>query len=146
MGSEYFDLHHTVSDDEVDAQAHVHNLRYLQWTLWAARDHNATSGWKAAPALEEGFGWVVRDHEITYRAAAFGGDEIVVRTWVSEVRRYACTRRFLICRPADQTVLCRGATRWVFVDLRAHRALEVPQEAKDALTLCPKPPKLPWEN
>ncbi|EMI43271.1 thioesterase [Rhodopirellula sp. SWK7] len=146
MGSDYYDLHHTVADDEVDAQAHVHNLRYLQWTLWAARDHNATAGWNAGSALSDGFGWVVRDHQITYRAAAVGGDEIVVRTWVSEVRRYACTRKFIICRPADETVLCRGSTRWVFIDLKAHRALEVPEEAKAALALRPNPPKLPWEK
>jgi acyl-CoA thioester hydrolase len=141
---DYFDFHHVVADEEVDAQQHVHNLRYLQWTLWAARDHNAASGWDAAAALGDGFGWVVRDHEITYRAAAFGGDEIVVRTWVSDIRRYACRRSFQICRPADQTLLCRGSTRWVFIDLKNHRALEVPEQAVAAVKLSATPP-LPWD-
>jgi len=144
MTMDYFDLRHTVTDDEVDAQAHVHNLRYLQWTLWAARDHNADAGWDAGKALGEGFGWVVRDHEITYRAAAVGGDEIVVRTWISEIRRYACTRKYLICRPVDQTLLCKSSTRWVFIDLKKHRALEIPEDAKSGLTECRSPPSLPW--
>lgn len=145
MPSDFFDLHHTVTDDEVDAQAHVHNLRYLQWTLWAARDHNATSGWDAAAALASGLGWVVRDHLVTYRAAAFGGDEIIVRTWVSEIHRYACTRSYLICRPADRKLLCRASTRWVFVDLNEHRALEVPADALAAVSLRRSPPPLPWQ-
>ncbi|TWU16102.1 acyl-CoA thioesterase [Allorhodopirellula heiligendammensis] len=145
MPHDYFDLCHTVSDDEVDAQAHVHNLQYLQWTLWAARDHNAVGGWDAAAALAKGLGWVVRDHQITYRAAAFGGDEIVVRTWISDIRRYACTRSYQICRPADKQLLCRASTRWVFVDLTQHRALEVPAEAAAAVRVRATPPPLPWE-
>lgn len=57
MPHAFFDLHHTVADDEIDAQQHVHNLRYLQWTLWAARDHSAAEGWDAAAALKDGLGW-----------------------------------------------------------------------------------------
>lgn len=145
MANDFFDLHHTVSADEVDAQAHVHNLRYLQWTLGAARDHNAATGWDAAAALQRGLGWVVRDHQITYRAAAFGGDEIIVRTWISDINRYACTRSYLICRPADRKLLCRASTRWVFVDLQKHQALEVPAEAAAAAVVRTSPPPLPWQ-
>ncbi len=145
MSSDFFDLHHTVSADEVDAQAHVHNLRYLQWTLGAARDHNRASGWDAPAALKSGFGWVVRDHQISYRAAAFGGDEIVIRTWISDLHRYACTRRYLICRPADRKLLCRASTRWVFVDLKKHQALEIPAAASAAAVVRTSPPPLPWE-
>ena len=66
----FFDYPHTVDPDEIDAQEHVHNLRYLQWTLWAAGDHSAAMGWDSRGALERGLGWVVRAHDITYRAAA----------------------------------------------------------------------------
>lgn len=141
MAIDFFDFHHTVTDDEVDAQGHVHNLRYLQWTLWAARDHSAAAGWDAAHALKQGFGWVVREHEITYRAAALGGDDIVVRTWVSDLRRYASTRNYLIGRPADQALLCKASTRWVYIDLRRHQALEIPEEARAAITVCRDTPK-----
>lgn len=144
MLRDFFDFHHTVAEDEVDAQRHVHNLRYLQWTLWAARDHNAASGWDAAAALRDGFGWVVRDHEATYRAAAYGGDEVVVRTWVKDIRRYASTRNYLITRPADRTILCRVTTRWVFVDLNRHRALEIPEAAIAHFRIPETPPKPPW--
>lgn len=141
----YFDLHYTVADAEIDAQQHVHNLRYLQWTLWAARDHSAAWGWDAAAKLELGIGWVVRSHDITYRAAALAGDEIIVRTWVSELGRVASRRRFLICRPADRTLLARGETRWALVDLNVRRAIEIDPRIMEMIPVLDKAPPLPWE-
>ncbi|TWT92387.1 acyl-CoA thioesterase [Stieleria varia] len=142
----FFDFHHTVLPDEIDAQQHVHNLRYLQWTLWAAGGHTKSTGWDTAAALADGLGWVVRGHEVTYRAAAVAGDEIVVRTWVSEIQRFASRRKYVICRPADRTVLARVETRWVFVDLRNHKALAIPDAALKLLTIPETTPVLPWQQ
>lgn len=140
-----FDLQHRVADDEIDAQQHVHNLRYLQWSLWAAGQHTAALGWDATEQLRRGFGWVVRSHEITYRAAAVAGDQIVVRTWVSELDRFASRRRYAICRPADRTVLARVETRWVYVDLKVHKVLPIPPAAAERIAVMESPPPLPWE-
>ncbi|WP_220498164.1 acyl-CoA thioesterase [Rhodopirellula sp. JC639] len=142
----HFDLAHTVAEDEIDAQQHVHNLRYLQWTLWAAGRHTESIGWDAKAALDRGLGWVVREHSIQYRGAALAGDQIIVRTWVHDLQRFASRRKSVICRPADQKVLAKVETRWVFVDLRQHKALAIPDLAKQNLVLCPEPPPLPWEE
>jgi acyl-CoA thioester hydrolase len=142
----YFDLAHRVAEDEIDAQQHVHNLRYLQWTLWAAARHTDSLGWDSKSALERGFGWVVREHSIQYRGAAFAGDAIVVRTWVHDFQRFASRRKSLICRMADQTILAKVETRWVFVDLRNHKAMAIPDDAKARLVLCDPPPPPPWKS
>ena len=142
----YFDWEHTVADDEIDSQQHVHNLRYLQWTLWAAGGHVKAVGWDTKAALERGVGWVVREHSVRYRAAAVAGDTIVVRTWVHDLQRFASRRKYVICRPADQAVLARVETRWVFVDLHNHKALAIPEEAKRQLTVLSAPPPLPWQS
>ena len=142
----YFDFSHRVAAEEIDAQQHVHNLRYLQWTLWAAGDHTRSIGWDAKKALALGFGWVVREHTVQYRGAAVAGDEIVVRTWVHDLQRYASRRKYVICRPADRVVLAKVETRWVFVDLCHHKALPIPDEAKAHLVACEIAPPLPWED
>lgn len=142
----FFDLRHRVEEAEIDAQQHVHNLRYLQWTLWAAGEHTRAGGWDAKAALKEGFGWVVRNHEITYRSAAFSGDELIVRTWVSDVSRFASTRKYAICRPLDETVLARVSTRWVYIDLREHKVLAIPKPLAEQLRVCETPPPLPWSS
>lgn len=140
----YFDLKHLVEDEEIDAQQHVHNLRYLQWSLWAAGEHTRAGGWDAKAALKDGLGWVVRSHNIVYRAAAVAGDALVIRTWVSDVSRFASMRKYAICRPSDQTVLARVETRWVYIDLHRHKVLSIPPELIEQLVVCEKPPPLPW--
>ncbi|TWU42551.1 acyl-CoA thioesterase [Novipirellula artificiosorum] len=140
----FFDISHTVQSDEIDSQLHVHNLRYLQWTLWAASKHSADSGWISKLAAADGLGWVVRNHDITYRAAAVAEDQIVVRTWVSEIERYAALRKTIVCRPADQTVLARVKTRWVYVNLWEHRVVKIPENVRELMIVAPTPP-MPWE-
>jgi acyl-CoA thioester hydrolase len=140
----FFDFPHTVSEDEIDAQGHVHNLRYLQWTLWAAGAHTRAGGWDSEAALRQGFGWVVRSHDVTYRAAAMAGDEITVRIWVSDVARFASRRKCLVCRPADQTLLARVETRWVYVNLSVRKVVAIPQSLVSQLAVCEKTPDFPW--
>ena len=141
----FFDLQHEVTDEEIDAQNHVHNLRYLQWTLWAAGEHSKLCGWDRRSAREQGFSWVVRSHDIKYRAPARSGDKIVVRTWINEIERFASRRKYVVCRPSDQTVLCRVETRWVYVDLDTHTVVPIPDVIKDQMPLCNSIPPLPWE-
>lgn len=146
LDSDHFDLHHTVEPDEIDAQEHVHNLRYLQWTLWAAGRHTDAIGWDRPNELKRGFGWVVREHSIQYRGAAVAGDQVVVRTWVHDLQRFASRRKYVIFRPADRAILARVETRWVYVDLKNQKAVAIPDHAKQQLVVLPTPPPLPWET
>ena len=141
----FFDFHHTVTEDEIDSQGHVDNLQYLRWTLGAAGAHSAACGWDKTSALEKGFGWVVRNHEAKYRAAAFAGDKIIVRTWVSEIARFASIRKYVVCRMNNPEVLTRVQTRWVYVDLRNHKVVAIPQDLIATMTVCEMNPPLPWE-
>lgn len=141
---DFFDYSHTVAPDEIDAQGHVHNLRYLQWTLWAAGAHSRAGGWDSKQALEQQLGWVVRDHEITYRAAAMEGDAVIIRTWVAEIAKFASLRKYLICRSADETILAKVETRWVYVDLSKPKVIAIPAELKTQLSICEPAPKPPW--
>jgi acyl-CoA thioester hydrolase len=141
-----FQYTHTVTPDEIDSQQHVHNLRYLQWTLWAAHAHSAAGGWDAKEALGRGIGWVVRSHDVTYRAAAFAGDELIVQTWVSELTSVTLNRRYLILRPHDKQILARAMTRWAFVDLTRRRAITIPPELIAQIEVLEKSPPLPWDS
>ena len=141
-----FQYTHTVTPDEIDSQQHVHNLRYMQWTLWAASAHSAAGGWDAKEALERGLGWVVRSHEVTFRAAAFAGDEIVVQTWIADSSDVTVTRRYVICRPRDCRVLAKACTRWAFVDLTKRRAIPIPLELESQIVVLKSMPELPWNK
>lgn len=142
----YFDVHHTVEADEIDGQGHVHNLRYIAWSLRAASRHSAAMGWDAERMMQRyGSGWVVRSHDVVYRLAALEGDEIVVRTWIADLARHAATRRSIICRMSDQKVLARIRTRWVMADLRVRKAIAIPHEIASKIQIPLRIPPLPWE-
>ena len=141
-----FQYTHTVTPDEIDSQEHVHTLRYLQWSLWAAHAHSAAGGWDSKEALSRGIGWVVRSHEVVYRSAAFASDELIVQTWVSDMTDVTINRRYVIVRPRDQQTLARVSTRWALVDLTRRRAIKIPSEVAAQITLVEKSPPLPWAS
>jgi acyl-CoA thioester hydrolase len=115
----------TVQDVEIDELGHVNNLRYIEWMLAAAVDHSSAAGWPAERYRELGNAWVVRSHAIEYLRPAFAGDEIVVRTWVSEMGKVSSRRKTAIVR-ADGQLLARAETLWVFVNRRGHGLDRVP--------------------
>ena len=142
---EYFDVEHRVNSEEIDGQGHVHNLRYLAWTLKAASRHSAAIGWDSEKMQRElGCGWVVRSHEIQYRVAALENDAIVIRTWICEVAKQFATRRYLICRPADQKIIARVSTRWVMADLTQRCAIAIPNSIIDKMPVLSAAPSPPW--
>ena len=86
-----------VSEADLDGVIrHVNNLVYLKWMQSAAVAHSAVQGWTAERYQELGAGWVVRSHHIEYLRAAFANDEIIVRTWVANLKKVTSLRRFEI--------------------------------------------------
>lgn len=144
--SEYFDHPHIVADDEIDAQQHVHNLRYLQWSLWAAGGHTRAMGLDTGAELERGFGFVVREHGAVYRAAALAGQKIVVRTWISQIDRFSSWRKSYICRLSDRCILTKVDTRWVYADLKRHKVAEIPPQIRRSAKVLSAPPPMPWND
>jgi acyl-CoA thioester hydrolase len=84
--------------------------------------------------------WFVARHEIDYLAEAFPDDELIIATWVRDMRKVKSWRDYLIIRPADQTVICRAATLWVLVDLATRRPCRIEREMADRFNpLVPNP-------
>jgi acyl-CoA thioester hydrolase len=130
-----FDHHHIARDDEIDAQGHVNNLRYLHWAIDAAVAHSREQGWTHARYVELGIGWVVRQHTIKYLQSALAGDEIIVRTWVADMQRFSSTRKYKMLRAADGVVLATAETQWVLVDMQTRSLAKIPQVLIDSFEL-----------
>ena len=72
--------------------------------------------------------WVVREHKVEYLLPAFVGEEIEVRTWVENIRRVRSLRKYEFVRKADEKVLVKGETDWVFVDVKSGKPMGIPDE------------------
>jgi acyl-CoA thioester hydrolase len=126
-----------VTADVVDGNGHVNNVAYLQWLQDAAIRHAQAAGCMAATTAA-GASWVVRTHFIEYLAPAFAGDTLTVLTWVVHFQRVRSLRKYKIIRAADQTVVARAETDWVFVSAKTGRPLKIPDEVENTLPIVGK--------
>jgi acyl-CoA thioester hydrolase len=108
--------------------AHVSNIEFVRWLDRAAELHADSLGYTRRWMLDHGGMWFVARHEINYLAEAVLGDDLVIATWVRDMRKVKSWRDYAIVRPTDQTIVCRAATLWVFVDLATRRPKRIPTE------------------
>lgn len=129
-----------VPPEAIDAQGHVNNLEYVRWMQDAAVAHSNAVGWNGQRYRELGSGWVVRSHKIEYLQAAFADDEIVVFTWVSNLRKIRSLRKYKIVRTGtdENVVLAVAETDWAFIGLDERVPRRIPPEVAEAFTIVPE--------
>lgn len=129
---------HAVVDADLDGLGHANNISYLKWMQSAALAHSAAQGWPVEAYAALGCGWVVRTHFIEYLSPALLGDNIVVRTWVADMKKVTSLRRFLIVanRDANEVVLAKAETNWAFIDYQTGAPKRVPPQVSSAFEIA----------
>lgn len=121
-----------VSDDDVDEQGRVSNVTIVRWMSEAAFAHSAALGFDLARYRQLGAWFVVKRHEIDYHAAATAGDELVLYTWPSALKKVTAERRHHLVRRADGALIAAGLNVWAFIDAATGRPVRIPDEAREA--------------
>jgi acyl-CoA thioester hydrolase len=119
----------TIPKTAIDENGHVNNVTYVQWMQDIAVEHYASIGGIQAQGPDAT--WVIREHRIEYLLPAFEGEKIEIRTWVENIRKVRSLRKYEFFRKADEKVLVKGETDWVFVNIKNGHPLEIPQEVVD---------------
>jgi acyl-CoA thioester hydrolase len=135
-----FEDQRSVMSPEIDLMGHVNNIEYLRWTQRAAVRHSDAQGWTTEDYLRLGQGWLVRSHHIEYRQPALLGDEIIVRTWVADMKKVTSLRRFQILRLADGALLAEAATNWAFVNFETGTLCRIPSDVSTAFEIVGESP------
>lgn len=100
---------------ETDKSGIVYNAHYLTWFEVARGEFFWQQGMDYGRDIEaRGYHWPLTEASLRYHAAAFYGDLVTVRAWVSEVKSRAFTIRYEIRR--GETKLCTGSTTHMNVD------------------------------
>lgn len=115
----------TVAPDDIDVLGHVNNIIYLRWAQDIAVAHWRS---RASDEMMAAYVWVVRRHEVDYRAPLMLGDEAVVRTWVSPEPQGAAWRRFVEIGKSGEKPSASIASDWVLLDAATRRVKRVPPE------------------
>jgi acyl-CoA thioester hydrolase len=124
---EVFEYRLTVTERDIDDLDHAGNFHYVRWMQEAAIAHSTALGWSPEKYIEMGAGWVVRSHKITYLKPAFEGDEIVIKTWVSNIRPVTSLRRYRIFNQHGET-LAEADTDWAFINYEKQKPTRIPAE------------------
>jgi acyl-CoA thioester hydrolase len=121
-----------VPPDAIDENDHVNNVEYVRWMQEAAVRHFGSVGGNDLMDAA-GATWVVRSHHVEYLRPALRGERIRVRTWVKDFRRVMSTRKYEFVRADGGTVLAKGETEWVYVDVKTGRPRSIPAEIQQLL-------------
>lgn len=111
----------------LDPVQHVNNAVYLGIIEECGMQVLAAHGWPITRMLAEGFAIFIRQHQIQYRQPAFLDDELVISTWVSNVRRSTTTRHYEIHRSSDGTQLATVHSLGVWVDIDTGKPIRIPK-------------------
>jgi acyl-CoA thioester hydrolase len=124
---EVFEYRLTVKGQDIDDLEHAGNFHYVRWMQEAAIAHSTALGWSPEKYIEMGAGWVVRSHKITYLRPAFEGDQIIVRTWVSNIKPVTSLRRYQVFNEQGET-LAEAETDWAFINYSKQKPTRIPAE------------------
>lgn len=124
-----------VDDRFIDANRHVNNVQYVQWMQDAAMAHSDSLGWSYKKYVELGSTWVIRSHTIEYLHSTLSGDILTVYTWVSTFRKFRSSRKYKFYRAADDTVIARAETMFIFCDIHTGKPRTIPPEVLESYTI-----------
>lgn len=123
-----------ITKDMIDRNNHVNNVVYVQLMQDIAIMHSESTG-----GTEKVFSmdatWVARSHKIEYLAPAFLDDEIIISTWIENIKKVSSLRRYSFIKKTDSKILAKGETEWILVDTNSGRPKKIPDDLKELYPL-----------
>ncbi|SPL70833.1 acyl-CoA thioesterase [Acinetobacter stercoris] len=119
--SDIFELKLKVQPEHIDALGHVNNVIYVQWMQDVASAQVEYLGLGLEQYLELKHAMVAVEHHVQYRKAALLGDDVILRTWLSDINALYSFREYVFYRPQDQSILFVANTKWACVEIATGR-------------------------
>ena len=119
-----FKTSRTVIANDIDHHNHVNNIRYLEWIQALAAAH-----WESVSTAiqRQENAWVVMRHEIDYLAAAFEGEQLELKTYVSKCEGATSIREVKIINAQTGKLLLKSKTKWCMTDPKTKRPKRIPE-------------------
>lgn len=134
---EIFEISFPLRYYECDILGHLNNASYFKFMQEAAFAASASVGYGRARYTQMDRAWIIHESKINYLKPVYYGQELVIRTWVSDMRRVRSLRQYEFL--VGDTLVAQAYTDWVFLDRTSMRPTEIPEEVQMAYL----PEKLP---
>ena len=125
----------TVQAAHLDSFGHVNNIIYLQWMQDVAWAHSQSLGLDLSAYRRLDAAMVARNHDMTYLAPCFTGDNLILKTWLTHTDGFNLHRQYEFVRGQDDKKVFEGTTHWVCIRLSTGRPIRMPPEFKTAYIL-----------
>jgi acyl-CoA thioester hydrolase len=119
--------------DELDSFGHLNNAVCVKYMQEAAIQASSDAGYSLQWYDEHAVSWLIRRLEIRYYLQVRYGDDVQVRTWLSECGQCTTVREYDVTRVTDGARVAGGRALWVYIDAQTQRPLRLPAEIKIAL-------------
>lgn len=136
-GAPRFRLEVIAQPEDIDRLGHVSNITYVRWIQEVAEAHSASVGWDHAAYVALGAVFVVRRHEIDYRAPAIAGDRVALVTWAGVWRAASAQRHTEITHAVSGAPLASAVTTWALVATEGGRPRRIPDALRLPFTVVP---------
>jgi acyl-CoA thioester hydrolase len=117
-----------VNYHECDVNQMVRDACYLRYMQEAAFAASAAAGYWEDRYQAMRRIWLIRESLVDFVEPLRYGDHVGVRTWVADFRRVRSRRAYELRRAADDALVARAYTDWVFLDLDTGRPAVIPDE------------------
>ena len=118
---------------DTDAQGHVYFANHLTYADEGLSAWMRHIGWSSERTEREGIDFVFADARAQYRARAFFEDLLHIHVGVEHIGRTSLVTRFVIHRPADDTILSMGALVQVCLSMPAREKTPLPDALRTDL-------------
>jgi acyl-CoA thioester hydrolase len=117
---------------ECDAFGFLKGINYLRWMQEAAFAASGAVGYDFAEYDRIGHLWLVRDTEVEFLNPLKYEDEVEIRTWVEDFRRFRSLRAYEVRNTRTGVIAARASTDWVYVKSETLRPARIPPEMQIA--------------
>lgn len=135
-----FTLRRTVEWQDIDMRQHVNNAVYLDYASECGYWAIDALGWPWRHMYQAGFGLLLRRNQIQYLQPARLGDELLITTWLSDVRAVQAWRHYHIQRARDGATLAWIHALRVCVDLATGKPMRWPKPLLSDIASTISPP------
>lgn len=123
-----FTMKRRVEWRDIDAARHVNNANYLAFMEESGVEAAATLGWPFDRMQSRNIGIMARKHHIEYRLQATLGEELLVTTYLAELRRSTVNRIYLIHRASDNALVAQSRSQFMCVNLESGTLMRFPED------------------
>lgn len=117
----------TVGEDDLDDLLHVNNVRYVEWIQEISKEH-----WeeRASEKIKNEAVWVVLSHQIQYRNEARLGDNVIIKTYITDTKGAVSVRAVKMYLAEKDILLVESSTEWCLLNASTLRPMRISQEIR----------------